>query len=334
MDKKENTVVLFPQLSERYIDEGFIALRERKFEEALRCFDILSQYNAGTEQTELASVICLLELKRMEESKERCEKLLDTGTALFGDILETYVTILVQTNDYEGVIETVEAVLQTKEITVEKREKLAQLALFAENMLNDEGSIQIEQDSLFDQEEFLQALHSESFGQQLRTINNLLPRHLETALPVLREFLLDETKHPYLKTSIIYILVENKVEEEIEVEKFGDKITVIPTHLHRNEEFTNQVLHTLSARIESENPTMFETIVTYWGEMQTSIFPFPLLTDKVEVWAAVLERIGRKRLGMMIDEKELMMEYNITIEEFHIAYQWFLRIEREGYLPV
>lgn len=68
--------------------------------------------------------------------------------------------------------------------------------------------------------------------------------------------------------------------------------------------------------------------------MQTSIFPFPLLTDKVEVWAAVLERIGRKRLGMMIDEKELMMEYNITIEEFHIAYQWFLRIEREGYLPV
>ncbi|MGQ0440882.1 hypothetical protein ACT4UT_31505, partial [Bacillus sp. B-TM1] len=63
MDKKENTVVLFPQLSERYIDEGFLALKERKFEDALRCFEILRQYNAETEQTELASVICLLELK-------------------------------------------------------------------------------------------------------------------------------------------------------------------------------------------------------------------------------------------------------------------------------
>lgn len=93
-------------------------------------------------------------------------------------------------------------------------------------------------------------------------------------MPVLREFLLDETKHPYLKTSIIYILVENKVEEEIEVEKFGDKITVIPTHLHRNEEFTNQVLHTLSARIESENPTMFETIVTYWEKCKQVFFRF------------------------------------------------------------
>lgn len=45
---------------------------------------------------------------------------------LFGDILETYVTILVQTNDYEGVIETVEKVLQTKDIMPEQKEKLAQ----------------------------------------------------------------------------------------------------------------------------------------------------------------------------------------------------------------
>ncbi len=123
--KKENTVVLFPQLSERYIDEGFLALKERKFEDALRCFEILRQYNAETEQTELASVICLLELKRMEEAKDKCEQLLKTGVVLFGDILETYVTILVQTNDYEGVIETVEKVLQTKDIMPDQKEKIS-----------------------------------------------------------------------------------------------------------------------------------------------------------------------------------------------------------------
>ncbi len=38
MDKKENTVVLFPQLSERYIDEGFLALKER---EIRRCIALL-----------------------------------------------------------------------------------------------------------------------------------------------------------------------------------------------------------------------------------------------------------------------------------------------------
>ena len=54
----------------------FLALKERKFEDALRCFEILRQYNAETEQTGLASVICLLELKHMEEAKEKCEQLL------------------------------------------------------------------------------------------------------------------------------------------------------------------------------------------------------------------------------------------------------------------
>lgn len=85
-----------------------------EIEDALRCFEILRQYNAETEQTELASVICLLELKHMEEAKEKCEQLLETGAVLFGDILETYVTILVQTNDYEGVIETVEKFCKRK----------------------------------------------------------------------------------------------------------------------------------------------------------------------------------------------------------------------------
>ncbi|MBO1625442.1 hypothetical protein [Bacillus arachidis] len=332
MDKKENTVVLFPQLSERYIDQGFMALRERKFEDALRCFEILRQYNGETEQTELASVICLLELKRMEDSKERCEKLLETGTVLFGDILETYVTILVQTNDYVGVIETVEEVLQKKELTVEQREKLAQLAQFAESMLNGDETTLIESD--FDLEEFSENLFVESFGQQLQVINALSIKNLEKALPALQKFLIDSTRHPYLKTSIIYKMVEKRIEEEIEVEKFGEKIMVIPAHLGHNDECSKQVIHILSNRLENDHPDIFEAIITYWREMQTSIFPFPLLTDKHEVWAAVLERIGRKRFGLIIDEEALMAAYNITVEEFHIAYQWFLRVEREGHLPV
>ncbi|WJE51916.1 hypothetical protein QRE66_21920 [Bacillus cereus] len=332
MDKKENTVVLFPQLSERYIDQGFMALRERKFEDALHCFEVLRQYNGETEQTELASVICLLELKRMEESKERCEQLLETGTVLFGDILETYVTILVQTNDYVGVIETVEEVLQKKELTVEQREKLAQLAQFAENMLSGEEVTPIESD--FDLEEFSENLFVESFGQQLQVINALLLKDLEKALPALQKFLIDDTRHPYLKTSIIYKMVEKRMEEEIEVEKFGERIVIIPAHLGHNDEYSKKVIHILSNRLENDNPNMFEAIIIYWREIQTSIFPFPLLMDKHEVWAAVLERIGRKRFGLIIDEEELMAAYNITVEEFHIAYQWFLRVEREGHLPV
>lgn len=334
MNKKENTVVLFPHLSARYVEEGFTALKERQFEKALSCFDSLRQYEAHTEQSELAAVICLLELKEMQEAKERCEELFHTGTQLFGDILETYVTILVQMNDYEGMIETVETVLQTKEITEEQREKLAQLALFAKGMIDSQEVERVADSSSFDKEAFQHELSANNHGQQLRAIQQISSHNIEQVLPLLSEFLMDETKHPYIKTSILHLLMECSVEKEMEVEKFGERITIVPSALHLDKALANEVLHMLSNRLESDNPTLYETIVTYWKEMQVSIFPFPLFTDKVEVWAAVLERIGRKRFGMTINEADLLSAYNITIEELHVAYKWFLRIEKEGYMPV
>ena len=270
-------------------------------------------------------------IKTYGRSERKCEQLLETGAVLFGDILETYVTILVQTNDYEGVIETVEEVLQTKDIIPEQKEKLAQLALFAQGMLNEEDIPLV--DSNFELEEFTEGLFGENFGQKLRVIQKLSLKDLDLALPTLKKFLIDEDQHPYLKTSILYKMVENQIEEEIEVEKFGNTIKVIPAFTGHNEEQSDKIIHKFSNRLEQNYPDIFDAMVTYWKELQISIFPFPRLMDKVEIWAAVLERIGRKRFGLAIDEEELMTAYNIEFEEFHIAYQWLLRIEREGICP-
>lgn len=42
--------------------------------------------------------------------------------------------------------------------------------------------------------------------------------------------------------------------------------------------------------------------------------------DKEEIWLVVLERIGRKCFGLVIDEEEFMVVYNIELEEFYIVY--------------
>lgn len=214
----------------------------------------------------------------------------------------------------------------------EQKEKLAQLALFAEGMLHEVDTSRV--DSNFELDEFTNEIFGENFGQKLRAIQQLSLKDLDLALPILKKFLIDEKQHPYLKTSILYKMIENQIEEEIEVEKFGNTIKVIPAFTGHNEEQSDNIIHRLSSRLEQNYPDIFDAMVTYWKELQISIFPFALLMDKVEIWAAVLERIGRKRFGLTIDEEELMTAYNIELEEFHIAYQWLLRVEREGYLPV
>lgn len=121
----------------------------------------------------------------MEEAKDKCEQLLKTGVVLFGDILETYVTILVQTNDYEGVIETVEKVLQTKDIMPDQKEKLAQLALFAEGMLN-EGDASLV-DSNFELDEFTNEIFGENFWTEAKSDSATFVKRLRSCITCFKE---------------------------------------------------------------------------------------------------------------------------------------------------
>ena len=116
-------------------------------------------------------------------------------------------------------------------------------------------------------------------------------KDLDLALPILKKFLIDEKQHPYLKTSILYKMIENQIEEEIEVEKFGNTIKVIPAFTGHNEEQSDNIIHRLSSRLEQNYPDIFDAMVTYWKELQISIFPFALLMDKVEIWAVLRELV-------------------------------------------
>ena len=76
----------------------------------------------------------------------------------------------------------------------DQKEKLAQLALFAEGMLN-EGDASLV-DSNFELDEFTNEIFGENFGQKLRAIQRLSLKDLDLALPVLKKFLIEEEQHP------------------------------------------------------------------------------------------------------------------------------------------
>ena len=100
-------------------------------------------------------------------------------------------------------------------------------------------------------------------------------------------------------------MIESQVEEEIEVEKFGNTIKVIPAFTGHNEEQSNNIIHKLSSRLEQKYPDIFEAMVTYWKELQISVFPFALLMDKEEIWSAVLERMEESVSDWLLMKKSL-----------------------------
>ena len=72
----------------------------------------------------------------------------------------------------------------------EQKEKLAQLALFAEGMLHEVDTSRV--DSNFELDEFTNEIFGENFGQKLRAIQQLSLKDLDLALPILKKFLIDE----------------------------------------------------------------------------------------------------------------------------------------------
>jgi hypothetical protein len=330
MQEKENTVVLFPNLSQRLRDKGFHALHNKKFHEALDCLDQLQNYGWQDEHSEFAAVVCLIELQEWKEARQRCYQLLDTSKQLFSDALEMYITILVQLHDYVAIAETAERTLKQHELSKEQTEKLMNLASFAGKMQGNADS------SMLDEEEFASVFQGNDIAKQMQMLQLLKQRGVVKAFSFFKEFLQNETQHPYIKSSVVHMLMEYQVDEEVIVEKFGQTVTINPSELSAvtDSPFAKAVLEQLENRAGNENPTMFQAILEYWYQILYLLFPVHPLPMKEQLWGAVLEKLGCDRFFIEADDEEIAKAYGVALEELQTSYAALLDIETAGYLPV
>ncbi|MFD3445420.1 hypothetical protein ACFDTO_12555 [Microbacteriaceae bacterium 4G12] len=329
MEEKENTVVLFPNLANRLREKGFDALHHKQFTEALDCFEQLRSYNLHDEQSEFAAVICLLESGQLRAAKQRCEELFHDSKKRQPDVLEMYLTILVQLQDYKAIVQTIEAELHNEHILDEQREKLVNLFSFARKMQEEQD------DPILDEEEFTAVFQGTDIAKQLQALQEMKQRGTVTVFPFLQEFLSDDTKHPYVKSNVLYALMEFHAQGEVTVTKFGREMTVNVSELSTREpSFETAVLEQLERGVGSKNPTMFQAVADYWQQMLYLLFPFYPNPENELLWAAVLEKIGCERFYIPAEDEEIANFYGVTISDLEDAYRLFLHIEKDGYLTV
>ncbi|MFX3661421.1 MAG: hypothetical protein ACE3JN_15385 [Ectobacillus sp.] len=331
MERKENAVVLFPNLSHRLREKGLDALNNEQFHEALACFDQLKEYGLQNEHSEFAAVVSLLELQELQEAKQRCYALLENAETLFADVLEMYITILVQLHDYTAIAETAEMVLHKDKVSEEQKQKLSSLLSFAQKMKREEQAF-----LSGEEEEFAAIFQGNDVSKQLQALQLLKQRGRVRAFSFLQSFLRDETKHPYIKTSILHMLMEYDAAEQVEVTKFGKTVAVVPKELSsvRRSPFAQEVLEELERRIGNENPTMFQALEEYWYAITELLFPVQPLPNDARLIAAALEKIGAERFFTEVGDGQITGCYSISLSDLQTVYDWLLRIEKEGYLTV
>ncbi|WP_035322507.1 tetratricopeptide repeat protein [Peribacillus kribbensis] len=310
---RDRKVIPFPGLSDRLIERGLDALREKKYKEAAALFSQAKEMDAENPELNIGLVVSLVELGNYLEAKELCRELLHKGIGDYFQVVNIYLMILLNLNEHQEMIVTLKALLEEKQVPPDKEEHFYKMLEFCERSMEEieYSGKGLDEDELSLKED-MALLSDKSEEEQFLLISQLAHANIRPYLQQIRQFLKEETGHAFLKTLLINILKEQELQEEIEIVKFGRSSTVTPADLPDIQEadFLVQTAGELEARIAHEDPTLMEFARSLVERHNFLLYPLEPLERDFSVWAAAYHFVSREYQGMPARLSETADLYN------------------------
>lgn len=291
---ENENVILFPKWKKTLEEESLLALKEKRYEEALHKLEQLLHYQVNNHEIVIGKLICLMELDRYEEAQQLSEDLLADRNGNYYHYVHIYLTILFQTNQYKRLMEQVEYELDAAEIPQPMKEQFQQLYEMSQKM-----NVEIKDERNKEYiNELLEAVKEENHIKQWRSVENLrrinAAPSIKTAEPLLTESLV----HPVTKTAIFMWLQDSDFNENISIHKLDMQVEVKPNQvscLSSHGTFKQVVL--LISKIELKNPTLYQLMETLLYRYMYVRYPIMPSSDHVEQIANALTNVGKAYLG-------------------------------------
>lgn len=255
-DSNEN-VVMFPKWKSTLEQDGLNALQEKKYPEALERFEKLISFDAANSEVLTGKLICLMELGRYTEAENICKNLMKDDEENYFKYLHIYLTVLFQTNQYEELLDLLDEVFQSDDIPHEIRKQFWQLYDITKKLNADEVS----SEHIENVDEFLASLNTKDVKKQWRFISKLKHQDVHPYIKEIAPYLQMDYIQPVIKTALLQWMQEHQVDQELEVTKLGDSITVNPSKL--SDVLTHPSSESLLKHldeVEQNNPTLYEFI--------------------------------------------------------------------------
>ncbi|MDM5199978.1 hypothetical protein QUF79_18355 [Fictibacillus enclensis] len=337
--KKTSNVVPLPNLPARLLEKGMASLKAKHYKESLSCFLQLLELDPGHPQGHLGVVLSLIELGQLQEAKTRAERMLKQGIGEYFDVLQIYLSILIQLSEYETVVSVVEAVLGEHQLPAAQAESFYQLLHFSRKMAEDpEPGVDFTPEPAEDRKQEIETLRSMLTSSEIHNqwiaMQQLSYMDPEETLSVYREFLANEEGHPGIKTMALNYLKSKNVEETVTLHKFGQMYSISIQELHDvyEEPFNLEVKKEVEDRLEQENPTLSQFALTIWWDYILAIYPqVPEPADQF-FWSHALQCAAGQLSGMDACE-ELQSDIEIHPETLKKAVDQLLDIERFTFGP-
>ncbi len=310
---------MFPGAVERLLSQAHSYAENYQYDLANTTFEEALKYSEGDEMTLSVYAYSLYEAKDFEKAKEICERLLAIGPSMYFEVMELYLTISMQLRQFKQVEKIIESLVEEDAIPddqLEKFERLRKLnAEIAENKQHLEESFSNEPplaESDFSLEHFL----SKPPNEQLMLVHELTLANIRPIAQSLKQIIEYDETHPFIKSLLLILLVEQEVVMEITIRKFGLSQIVNPAELKlptRLPHFQN-VSAIIGGKLEQE-PSTLELVQYLISKHAIVTYPFEWLHYEDEDVAASYIDYVNTMFGKVQEMDDEIIEFLQTLEK-------------------
>lgn len=332
-NQQTNKIVLFPNLHERLITKGLEELSNKKFNLAAQLFIQAREYDIENYEVNMGLLVSLVELQQYEEARELCHELLRIGIGDYFKIMSIYLMVLLQLNEHDEMVETIELLFQENQIPFDKIEHFEKMLSFSKKVL-EERKAESERHEEHLQRKFQQEglFNDKSDQQLLDTITKLSQMNIRPFIDEIQHYLQQEETHPFFKTMLLNILKEQEYSQPVEVKKLTQIKSIIPTELPelKEQEYFKRVYGLLDNELSQNDPSLLDMTQSLLERHHFLLYPFEPTQEVTSMTAAYHALAEEYMTGQEISHQIAEM-YNTEIPKVRECMIFLKKIEGISY---
>lgn len=332
--KLNDKVILFPDLEKRLLEKGLESLHQKKFREAVNFLEEAMVLEPENSEIHIGLVLAYFESGLLPKAKELANRMLQTGIGNYIQVIELYLMILIQLNQYDEIVTTIEGLLEEREVPKEKFEHFTRMLQFSRRMVESTPEKEIKQavPKPFMNKE-LQLFSCQNQEEQMLLVAQLTERNIQPYIEEIKSYLCSKEGQLFFKTMLLNLLSEQEYDKVVIIEKLDRETTLKPVDLLKGDVQPQQkkLLKFIGDNLEHENPILFENIKSLIERHFFLIYPFQLEPYRDAVWAAAYHSLAAEYHGFPIQIEDLVLLYEINEEDLMRAGLFLMKIEEISY---
>ncbi|XJZ26401.1 tetratricopeptide repeat protein [Bacillota bacterium Lsc_1132] len=337
--KSEENIILFPDLEKRLAEKGLESLQAKKYSEAIDFLEKAMQLDPENDEILIGLVLSYVEAGNFQHAKSLAKEMLLKGIGHYDQIIDLYITILLQLHEYSEIVTTIQTLLDENEIPADKTARFSTIMQFSKRMvesgppsITDEWELDLRPAEKVEKQN-LNLYDLKDTNEQMLLISHLADKNIRPYAEEIQAYLVDQAGHPFFKTLLLNLLKEQEFEKEVTVEKFNFEKNVVPSELPdiRRQARMIEIIEILRNRLEQKDPILLENIKSLVERHFFIVYPFQLEPVEPNAWAAAFHFLTLEYYGQSPKLSDLEDEYEQSSENLKQAIDWIKAIEEISY---